>query len=59
MLVAPCKDCRDRELGCHSKCIKYMEFKKQQDALNKQRREEYINQYTPPTKRIRKIRGGN
>lgn len=29
--IAPCKDCEDRELGCHSKCEKYIEYKKCSD----------------------------
>ena len=24
--VAPCKDCRKREIGCHAKCKKYNKF---------------------------------
>lgn len=30
--IVPCKDCLDRELGCHSKCLKYQEWKNQHDA---------------------------
>lgn len=25
-MIAPCKDCPDRVLGCHSECAKYQEF---------------------------------
>ena len=25
---APCKNCKDRYVGCHSKCDKYIKFKK-------------------------------
>lgn len=32
----PCKDCPDRNAGCHSKCERYAEF----DKENKLRREE-------------------
>ena len=28
MNKVPCKDCKDREIGCHSKCKKYLTFKK-------------------------------
>ena len=24
---APCKDCPDRELGCHGRCERYADFK--------------------------------
>ena len=34
MAKAPCKDCPDRAVGCHSTCTKYQEFRKQQDAEN-------------------------
>ena len=27
MSKSPCKDCKERELGCHSKCDKYIAFK--------------------------------
>lgn len=33
---APCKDCKDRKLGCHSTCEKYKKF----DEENRKRREE-------------------
>ena len=26
--IAPCKDCVERESGCHGKCEKYAEYKK-------------------------------
>ena len=26
---APCKDCKDRHIGCHGKCEKYLEYKKE------------------------------
>jgi hypothetical protein len=27
----PCKGCTDREIGCHSKCSKYIEWKAEWD----------------------------
>lgn len=27
-LNAPCKDCKERELNCHSTCERYLEFQK-------------------------------
>ena len=45
MNKAPCKDCPDRKVGCHSTCEKYLEFRKERDELNetiqKQRDKEY------------------
>jgi len=37
-IVAPCKDCKERSIGCHSKCEKYKEFKTANDAYNKKTR---------------------
>ena len=37
MLNSPCKDCPDRHYLCHSECEKYLEFKKQNDALREKR----------------------
>ena len=34
MIYAPCKDCKDRFLGCHSKCDKYKDYKKKSEELN-------------------------
>ena len=34
MITAPCKDCTDRILGCHSLCNKYKEFKERVDSTN-------------------------
>lgn len=30
-MQAPCKDCPDRVVGCHSTCEKYIEFRKYRD----------------------------
>lgn len=27
MIQAPCKDCEERQVGCHSTCEKYAEYK--------------------------------
>lgn len=32
-MSAPCKDCPDRVVGCHSKCEKYISFRKQRDEM--------------------------
>ena len=34
MINPPCKDCRDREIGCHCSCGKYKGFQEQQ-AVNR------------------------
>ena len=30
---APCADCIERVIGCHSNCIKYTNWKQRQDIL--------------------------
>lgn len=38
-MSAPCKDCVDRQVACHSTCVKYQEWKKECDD-NKKRVEQ-------------------
>ena len=40
MNIAPCKDCKDRHVGCHGKCEKYLEYKKE---LQKAKHQEKID----------------
>ena len=28
-MKAPCKDCEDRELGCHEKCDRYLAYRQE------------------------------
>lgn len=37
--IAPCKDCKNRNPGCHDKCEKYLVWKMKLNELNKARRE--------------------
>lgn len=34
MKQAPCKDCPDRQVGCHGSCDKYLAYKKEMTAIN-------------------------
>lgn len=34
---APCKDCPCRHVGCHSTCEKYQAFRRERDAVNRER----------------------
>lgn len=43
-----CKDCKDRKVGCHSKCEKYAEFKKE---LDRQVKANQINKYGQTSER--------
>lgn len=36
---SPCKDCCDREIGCHSTCDKYLKYLDDKDAENKVRKD--------------------
>lgn len=36
----PCKDCLDREVGCHSRCEHYAEFRKRKEEIYEYRKEE-------------------
>ncbi len=45
MAKAPCKDCPDRVVGCHSTCTKYQEFRKQQDAENEAQRQDLYKHF--------------
>lgn len=31
MIQAPCKGCEERQVGCHSTCEKYAEYKKKKN----------------------------
>lgn len=36
MITAPCKDCIDRHMNCHSECNKYKEWKQELDVVKEQ-----------------------
>ena len=37
-MSTPCKDCAERDVGCHSACTRYVEYKMQVDASREDRR---------------------
>ena len=39
-LLAPCKNCPNRYVGCHSDCADYKEFRKLKDIENQRERED-------------------
>lgn len=53
---APCKDCPDRKVGCHSVCKKYIEWQQvhnmETEAIKKERKFEFMN-----IERIRRVSG--
>ncbi len=36
----PCKDCKERQIDCHSKCLKYQEFTKLTTKIRKKEAKE-------------------
>ena len=42
--MAPCKECKDRFLGCHSKCERYAEMKAENEKTRKNR-EDYFKKH--------------
>lgn len=36
-MTAPCKNCKDRYLGCHSECEKYIAYKDDRQAMHKRK----------------------
>lgn len=41
MLNAPCKDCPNRCIGCHSVCDRYKDFRATCDAVSAAKRREF------------------
>lgn len=37
-MKSSCKDCEDRNPGCHGSCEKYREYRRCQDEINEKRR---------------------
>lgn len=51
MIKPPCKNCEDREVGCHAKCKAYIEWAKWHEAAREKNRTERIIDFT-----LRKLR---
>ena len=43
-IKCPCKDCTDRQVGCHSKCEKHAEYQAECERAYKQVVEAYANE---------------
>lgn len=41
-MIAPCKDCEERVLGCHSTCAKYIAFNESREIARKKNHEEVM-----------------
>ncbi len=53
--IAPCKGCKDRYLGCHDRCPKYLTFKDKVNEIKKKRCEYYSSLTPYSTKTISKF----
>ena len=40
MIVGPCKNCEEREIGCHSHCIAYKKYRSEIEAVAKKQQED-------------------
>ena len=61
-IKAPCKNCPDRELGCHGKCEKYQEYRTKVNEYNKKKHDAEFKAYLGTLslhrpKYVRKLRG--
>ena len=36
MILPPCKDCENREIGCHSRCVAYIKYKSELNDAKKE-----------------------
>lgn len=45
IIDSPCKNCKDRYLGCHSKYEKYIEYKNKKITQGRELRNNKINAY--------------
>lgn len=55
-MQAPCKGCKEREVGCHGSCDRYLEFAAEREAIrDKQAREaQEINSVVETVRRLKK-----
>lgn len=56
MISAPCKDCPDRKIGCHSECDKYADYTVLRDqALAEKHKRRVANSPLMAPEKIRNI----
>lgn len=59
MVTAPCKDCPDRQLGCHGTCEKYQEYRRKRDeeaVAERQRVDSYCDMYAYKKDKVRRLK---
>ena len=62
MKVCPCRDCTERQCGCHSHCGKYKDWRKEYDEqkkINLHTKNEYnrLNEYE--VDKVRRLKKGS
>lgn len=56
MSMCPCSACKDRQLGCHDKCVKYLSWRKELDNHNAKVRQAKLYQgWDIPNKKTRQV----
>lgn len=58
MIKGPCLNCEERYVGCHSKCKKYQQYRKELDEFN-DRVAATRNKEFADIARAKRISGGN
>lgn len=53
MVNNTCKDCPDREVGCHSTCEKYKKWKEEHDRVKAIWLKDVLSRYRVPKKKVR------
>lgn len=49
-MKSPCKDCKDRCVGCHDSCSKYLAYNAEREAERQARYQQYIADGNSPAK---------
>ena len=47
MKISPCKDCGERETGCHAHCQPYIQWAEEQRKIHRRIQETVTGIYTP------------
>lgn len=61
-MIPPCKDCKDRHIGCHAACERYQAYRVQQEEISRMRRlgvEERISYLDYKNEKTKRLGGNN
>lgn len=51
MRVSPCKDCSERHLGCHDRCPKYQDWRKEVTEGRRKIQQDNLVDFSPYSER--------